>query len=424
MPLTIARPSPAPRPSTPGQACARSRPPGHVEDPVHVLVGEPAAAVDDAELDPVRDRAASDLDDPSAGVCRIAFMIRLVITRDSSAGSAAPRARPRPAAEPDPPGPGDRVGAGERLADQVAERDRLGADRSARRRGSGRARTGRRPCGPSGPPRADLTVVARGVLGHAVLERLGHRADARPAASAGRGRPRRRARDGTPRVAPRAPGLAPAARWCGPAPRTAPAARRARGRRPTYEPCAPSVPRVLAQRLGPARRSPRRPASATTSATTPDTAGDQRTTSRSWVERNIAGRPPTTPASTAPTATTTISPSCHADRAAAAAARRRTQPDSADAGRAAPPATSTICDLVARSRGRLPAVADAPHRQQPLAAWSGRPRPSRAAGARGRSPWTGRRTTSPSTCCEQVVARERLPGCATQEARAGRTRAR
>ena len=88
-----------------------------------------------------------------------------------------------------PRGAGDRVGAGDRLADHVAERDRLRGSAAARRRGSATARRGRRPSAPSGRPR-------RGSGGGSAPGRRPCRPRAprsspaaRPAACAGRGRP-------------------------------------------------------------------------------------------------------------------------------------------------------------------------------------------------------------------------------------------
>ena len=63
---------------------------------------------------------------PSAGVCRIAFITRLETTRESPAGSAGDQhALLDLPAETYAAGARHRVRAGDRLADQVAERDRL-----------------------------------------------------------------------------------------------------------------------------------------------------------------------------------------------------------------------------------------------------------------------------------------------------------
>ena len=63
---------------------------------------------------------------PSLGVCRIALSSRLRITRPNSSGSTwTGSVGQRLADQPDALRPGDRVGAGQRLLDQVAGRDPL-----------------------------------------------------------------------------------------------------------------------------------------------------------------------------------------------------------------------------------------------------------------------------------------------------------
>ena len=120
----------------------------------------------------------------------------------------------------------------------------------SRRRGSGTARTGRRPSAPSGrPPRASARGSAPAPRPGRPRGPRSSRAG-RPAACAGRGTPRRPARDGTPRGGSRGPGTRPAARWCGSARRTGRRTRRAAT--PGLEPPAlAEAPGVLLQRRRP-----------------------------------------------------------------------------------------------------------------------------------------------------------------------------
>ena len=140
---------------------------------------------------------------------------------------------------------------------------------------------------------ADLPVVARGVGGDAVLERLGHGPQPGQRGAQVVGHP-------GDQLAPRllqAPlalaGPRPAARWSAPARRRAPGARPARTRTRRRTPRWPRTggsPRPAAATSAPTRP---RPGVATSSATAPATAATRRVTWKSWSERNIARAVPT-----------------------------------------------------------------------------------------------------------------------------------
>ena len=312
MPLTMARPSPAPRPTAgsrtgvraglPCQATSKTRSMSSLEMPPHASVT--LSSIASPTCRPVTSTT------PSAGVCRIALMSRLDTTRDSSPGSAVTK---RPVvhvpAEAYAAGARDRVGAGQRLADHVAQRDRLEVQRQHAGVDPGELEEvvdhAHHPVD-LGP---DLAVVAGGVVGQPVLERLGHRAQSRPGASAGRGTPTTPARAATPRAAARA--------------RATPAGRRAVMASSSLSSWSSAGPREPASNrpLSPNRRASSRMVrdhranavpmtNETPIATTPATVTTQSTTSRSWSERNIARAVPTTPATTASTAVRATTPTC------------------------------------------------------------------------------------------------------------------
>ena len=268
---------------------------------------------------------------------------------------------------------------------------------------------------------ADLAVVARRVLGHAVLERLGHRPHARPAACAGRGRPTRPARAATPRAAPRAAATPPAARWCAPARPRAPASSLGPRARADERPVRVEPAGVLAQRRRPPRRSRAPTATATSSATDAghratqrdhaavvrrdehqprdrDDAGQHRADGHPHDQRELPEDRPV------------------ADRP------RQGQADEADADAHTswPPAGSGARRW---SRRRPPIGSRRPTPSAAGPAGWGRARSSRAAGARAPSPSTGRRTTTPTPARAARRGRTPSPGGPAGSA-AGRTRGR
>ena len=312
MPLTIARPSPAPRP-TAGSRIRRTRRaalPGHVEDPVHVLARDAAARVGDAELDRVAHLPAGDLDDPVGG--RVPDRVDEQVghhPRQLAGVGGDEEAVVHVSAEAYAAGAGDRVGAGQRLADHVAQRDRLEVQRQHAGVDAGELEeVVDHPHHPVDLG-ADLAVVAGGVVGQPVLERLGHRAH----------RGQRRAQVvGHPRdqLAPRL--LEPLL-----AERATPAAACAVTASSSLSSWSSTGPREPASNrpLSPKRRASSRmvrdqranavpTTNETPIATTPATVTTQSTTSRSWSERNIARAVPTTPATTASTAVSATTPTC------------------------------------------------------------------------------------------------------------------
>ena len=109
---------------------------------------------------------------------------------------------------------------------------------------------------------------------------------------------------------------------------------------------------------------------------------------------NIAWATATTPATTASTVIASSTQMCTViERPRSSAQHQRAgQRDDQRAGRAR---RSRMISAGHASAPRLVAVADAPHGDDPPRARPGRPRSSPAAVARGRSPWTGRRRSSP-----------------------------
>ena len=266
IPLTMASPSPAPPSVGAGLGGPGGRTsPGDVEDPLHVVLGDPAALVGDAELDAVRrPPGPGSRPTPSAGVCRIALMIRLVITRDSPTASATTSTP----SSTRPPRRTDRAratGSAPAIASltRSCSGDRLG--RHGQDAGVDPGQLEEVVDHPHHPVDlgADLAVVARRVVDHAVLERLGHRPHPGQRRAQVVGDPRDQLAPGRlePRLAhPRLlQPLAGAGQLLRERLELARAAPPGDVRAVRVEP-----PRVLAQRLGPAARSPRPTASATT----------------------------------------------------------------------------------------------------------------------------------------------------------------
>ena len=356
MPLTIARPSPAPAPAGARRVrrARRAALPGHVEDPVHVLVRQipPQPSVTLTARRRPGPPGPWTSTTPSAGVCRIAFITRLETTRDSPAGSAVTsdalldlrRRAVRRAARA--------TGSAPAIASLTTSPSATGCGLQRQHAGVDPGQLEEVVDHPHHPVDlgADLAVVARRVVGQAVLERLGHRPQPgqRRAQVVGDPRDQLAARLLQPRLARRA--TPPAARWSGPARRTAPGTRPARATLgDELRRCSPKPRASLAQRRATSARAPRRPRSANGER---DDAGDHGDPERRPRGRGRRGtspaRSPTMPATTAPTATTRDADGQPAQRAAPQRARPATQPDAAPTPPDQAAAIRTIGDLVVR----------------------------------------------------------------------------
>ena len=258
-----------------------------VEDAVEVGSRNAAAAV--AHRDEHACRAgssstpASTTTLPSLGVCRIAFSSRLRSARSTSGARRLDLGRrtDHPAFEAHALRRGDGRAPGERVGDEVGERH--GAELEPQRAGLGAAQL-EQVVDERGevvgllPEPAVVAVDGLGIVDHAVLERLGHRPDARRAGSGGRGTPSRRARAATPRAC--APGVG-SRRGAAPSRRArrrgGAAPRGPRPARPDATRLAPSdAPGDLAERAAGVARRGRR---ATNEPATPTVPAASRTTS-------------------------------------------------------------------------------------------------------------------------------------------------
>ena len=228
----------------------------------------------------------------------------------------------------------------------------------------GTARRGRRPSAPSGRPRR--ASAGGSAAGRRPDRPRGPRSSraCRPAGCAGRGRPTRPARAGMSSSRSSRRGTPAAACWCGRARRRGPGAPPGRPRSRTNSPLSPNRRASSRSERDRAGASAAPTAIAKATATRPATRQTRGTTSKSWSERNIALRGADHPGDDAATATSGDQRrAASAPNACGTASRPRARAAPTRAGQAA--AISDDVDLVAGHAGELPAVADAPDRDQP-----------------------------------------------------------
>ena len=351
-------------------------------------------------------------------------MTRLVITRDSPAGVGGHRdARPRRCRRAAPPR-ARATGSAPAIASLTRSPSGTGSGLSVQHAGVDPRQLEEVVDHPHHPVDlgADLPVVARRVLGHAVLERLGHRAHAGQRRAQVVGHPGDQLAAGLlqPRLA--LPGLLEPLAGAGQLGRQRLRARPARGGRRRTTRCVAERPGVLAQRPRPARRSRAPTATATTSATDAGRPRDHERRPRSRGRRGTSPRRPDDAGDDRADGHDHDERELPADRRGAGAATPATSPTTPDRRpRTRPPPGRSGPGRASRRRPPTGSRRPTPSAAAPAA--SGRARPSRAAGARAPSPSTGRRTTSPTPARSSSSRENAVPGCASRKRSRSNSRA-